>query len=129
MDDIAAERDAACEWQMKEKQKPEGPVTIYRPTGNPSDPPERLTGHPVEKSVAERERSHPRRWDQEVPPLHAPPRPSYARPAPLDSYSPTGTGMPPDAMRATAVTQSVSRASVRHYGPMALRDASGNPIK
>jgi len=122
MDDIAAERAAAREWQAKEKHKPEGRVEIFRPTGNPSDPQERVTARPPEKSVAQREREHPRRWDQEVPPLHTPPprRPSYARP--LDSYDPTGARELPDTMRQTVVTETVLRSAIRHDGPLTVHD-------
>lgn len=130
MADIQDLRSLAHAEPAREKQRPTAPIEIFRASDRPSDPPERITKAPPEKSVAQREREHPRRWDQEVlPPLHAPPRPSYARPAPVDTYSPTGTGMPPDTMRADAVPQvRYSRASVRHDGPLAVRGPDGKPL-
>lgn len=108
---------------------PNYPVEIARADLRRDDPPERITKAPPEKSVAQREREHVRRWDQEVPPLHPAPRPSYARPAPLDTYSPDGQGMPPDTMRQTIATRSYSRAEIRRDGPMAVRGPDGRPIK
>jgi hypothetical protein len=131
MADIQDLRALAHAEPTREKQRPNAPVEIYRASDRPSDPPERVSKAPPEKSIAQREREHPRRWDQEVPPLHTPkpPRPSYARPAPLDDYDPTGEREPPDTMRAHAVPQvRYSRAQVRHDGPLALRDAQGRPI-
>jgi len=129
MADIDDLRSLAHAEPAREKQRPTHPVEIMRASDRPSDPIERVTALPVEKSVAQREREHPRRWDQEIPPLHTSPRPSYARPTPLDSYSATGAGEPPDIGRITVATQSYSRAEVLKHGPLSLRDAQGRPLK
>ena len=99
MDDIADLKDAAREWQAKEKQKPEGRVEIFRPTGNPSDPRERLTGRPEPKSVADIEHQNPRAHWVDTTPSQAPRAPKklppYAKIKPIEGYSATGNQIAP----------------------------------
>lgn len=90
----------------------------------PGDPVEHVTGRqpePPPKSVAQREREHPRRYDQEIPPLHKPDPPPWQKPAPSPSLNAATIGattMPPSEgrfsmSRLDGVHREVSRAEAR----------------
>ncbi len=130
--DIAELRALAREWANKPKHA--GRAIIGR-ENYPGDPQEHVTAQPKPKSVAERERSHPRAAPEGWmgPPLHKPdpPRPAWAKVAPLDRAT-IGRGVegrPPEEGRMTISSRSYSRAEVIKHGPLALRGPDGRPIK
>jgi hypothetical protein len=127
--DIADLQARAAAEPQREKAKPDAPVPIMR-VSHPSDPPERLTGRPVEKTVAEIERSHPRAAPEgwSGPPLQPPTRPSYARPIPIEGAG-LGHQGPPDTMRQTVSTREYHVAERLNFGNLALRGPDGKPLK
>lgn len=124
MGDIQDLRAMAHAEPTREKQRPTHPIEIFRGS-RPNDPPERIGGaKPDNRTQVEREQQHPRAAPEgwSGPPLHAPPRPSYARPAPLDTYDPTGAREPPTDMRSTTATRTVQRSEIYKHGPLRVWD-------
>jgi hypothetical protein len=105
---------------------PDSPVHINR-VSHSGDPVEQITGQQPERSTAERERAHPRAYQDPNADLRPP---VWAKPK---SIPIEGAGLghqgPPDTMRMTVATQTYSYNERVPHGPMSLRDAKGNPIK
>ena len=126
--DIDELRAQAAVWAKKPKARADSPVFIGRPTNSPSDPDEKITGRPPEQTTAERERAHPRAHQSINADLRPAPKPSWAKPSPIEGagyghQEPSATG------RMDAVPQMrIPYAERIHHGPLAVRDAKGNPL-
>jgi hypothetical protein len=119
--DIIELRAFAREWAARPKRA--GTAQIWG-RHVPGDPPEKITGprpEPPPKSIAQREREHPRAAPQgwSGPPLHKPDPPVWAKPAPSINAATIGAAtMPPEegrfsVSRRNGTYQEISRQQAR----------------
>jgi len=97
--------------QAKEAPKhprPDAPVQINR-VSHAGDPVEQITGQQPERSTAERERMHPRAYQDPNADLRPPARPSWAKPERIDGAG-RGQQQPPEEGRFTISTMRYTAA-------------------
>ena len=119
--DIQELREFAREWAARPKTP--GRVKEIFGRSHPQDPQERVTGQPPPKSVAEREREHPRACPEgwSGPPLQKQKPPVWAKPKKIEGPG-SGQQAPPAEGRFLVSTKSYSLAE-RRAGTVSLDDS------
>ena len=119
--DIQELREFAREWAARPKTP--GRVKEIFGRTHPQDPQERITGQPPPKSIAEREREHPRAAPEgwSGPPLQKQKPPVWAKPKKIEGPG-SGQQAPPAEGRFLVSTKSYSLAE-RRAGTVSLDDS------